>query len=90
MSLSKSKCWYSNDCLHLLKRAVVMKFDCFDIKNKFLGEIWCHESKYFKSVEFNVFFHYTWGHNHWNFHTIDNSLSSFNFHKLQTIFFSNS
>ncbi len=22
MSLSKSKCWYCNDCLHFLKRAV--------------------------------------------------------------------
>jgi hypothetical protein len=25
MSLSKSKCWYSNNCLHLLKRTVPLQ-----------------------------------------------------------------
>jgi hypothetical protein len=26
MSLSKSKCWYSNDCLHFLKRTVPLSW----------------------------------------------------------------
>jgi hypothetical protein len=32
MSLSKSKYWYSNNCLHFLKLAVSLKRDFFDIR----------------------------------------------------------
>jgi hypothetical protein len=27
MSLSESKCWYSNKCLHFLRRAVPLKWE---------------------------------------------------------------
>jgi hypothetical protein len=38
MSLSKSKCWYSNNCLHFLKRAVPLDYitQHFQSLNSFL------------------------------------------------------
>ena len=35
MSLSKSKCWYSNNCLHFLKSAVLL--DCESGNNAGIG-----------------------------------------------------
>jgi hypothetical protein len=38
-SPNKSKCWYSNNCLHFLKRAVPLKRELFDIRNYFVLKI---------------------------------------------------
>ncbi len=44
MSLSKSKCWYSNNCLHFIKLAVPQNKDKF----KYRWQLW-------KGKENNVF-----------------------------------
>jgi hypothetical protein len=40
MSLSKSKCWYSNNCLHFLKRAVPLKKSAYCFISSWLNYNW--------------------------------------------------